>query len=265
MNTLAIPTGLDAGPAETAAPNPPRPAPVRADAAPGPGLAAPALRRAALQAPAGSERGIGLAVVVTVHVAAAALLASGLARDFVAAAKKPLQMSLIPEQPVKLPPPPPPPLKVEKRLERQPPEAPPPPAYVPPPEVVPVAPAPPPLVVAVQATPPVAPVAIAAPAPAPAPVAPPTPPAPVKREIGLACPGYQAVLAQVLAEAYDRVGVAGAVHTRFTVRGGQVVDVATLSGPPAYFKFVQAAVKRLRCSAAGADEVVVALDVNFAP
>jgi protein TonB len=215
-----------------------------------------------LQAPAGSERGAGLAVVVAVHLAAGGLLASGLARDFVVAAKKPLQMSLIPEQPVAPPPPP----KLEKRVERPRPEVPPPPpSYVPPPEVVPVAPAPAPVIVAVQTQPPAAPVAIAAPAPAPAPVAPSAPPAPVKREIGLACPGYQAVLAGVLAEAYDRVGVAGAVHTRFTVRGGQVVDVATLSGPPAYFKFVQAAVKRLRCSAAGADEVVVSLDVNFAP
>jgi protein TonB len=260
MNTLVLNPGLAAEPAARDAAEAVR---SRASAAAEPRPAATALRRPTLQPAAGTERGIGLAVVVAVHVAAGALLASGLARDLVAVAKKPLQMSLIPEQPVAPPPPPPP--KLEKRVERPKAEVPPPPSYVPPPEVVPVALAPAPVIVAVQTQPPPAPVLIAAAAPAPAPVAPPAPPAAVKREIGLACPGYQAVLAGVLAEAYDRVGVAGAVHTRFTVRGGQVVDVATLSGPQAYFKFVQAAVKRLRCSAAGADEVVVALDVNFAP
>jgi protein TonB len=220
-----------------------------------------------VQPPAGPERSVGLAVVVAVHLAAGALPASGLALDIVAATTKPLQMSLIAEAPP-VPPPPPPPPRPEKRTERSRPEAPA-PAYVPPPEVVPAVPAPPPAIVAVQTQAPPAPVPIALANPAAAPVAPPAAPAPApapeSREIGLACPDYQTVLAQVLAEAYDRAGIAGAVHTRFTVRRGQVVEVTPVSGPPAYFKFVQAAVKRLRCSAAGADEVVVALDVHFAP
>jgi protein TonB len=86
----------------------------------------------------------------------------------------------------------------------------------------------------------------------------------VRQEVSLACPGYQAVLAQVLEEAIDRVGIAGTVRTRLTVRGGQVVDVAFLSGPKEYTKYVQGAVKRMHCSAGGADEVQVPLDVNFA-
>jgi len=53
------------------------------------------------------------------------------------------------------------------------------------------------------------------------------------------------------------------VRTRLTVRGGQVVDVAFLSGPKEYYKFVQAAVRRMHCSAGGAEEIQVPLDVNF--
>ena len=88
-------------------------------------------------------------------------------------------------------------------------------------------------------------------------------PAIVRQEVSLACPGYQAC-SQVLEEAIDRVGITGTVRTRLTVRDGQVVDVAFLSGPKEYTKYVQGAVKRLHCSAGGADEVQVPLDVNFA-
>ena len=99
--------------------------------------------------------------------------------------------------------------------------------------------------------------------PAPSAVLPP-PPAVVRQEVSLACPGYQSALATVLEDAIDRVGIAGTVRTRLTVRGGQVVDVAFLSGPKEYVKYVQSAVKRMHCSAGGADEVQVPLDVNFA-
>ena len=101
-------------------------------------------------------------------------------------------------------------------------------------------------------------------------IAPPAPPAPpvdkpavVKQEISLACPGYQAVLAQVLEDAFDRVGIVGTVRTRLTVRGNQVVDALPVSGPKEYFKYVQGAIKRMHCSAAGSDDVQVTLDVSF--
>jgi periplasmic protein TonB len=253
MNTLAIAVPRELRDDASA----PRLAPATAPTPSTPNLRPGHLGRP-LQAPDLGQRSTGLIVVVAVHLAAGALLASGLAREAVNLVKKPLQMSLIPEV---APPPPPPPPKVERKIE--PPKAQtPPPAYVPPPEVVPVAPAPPPPIVAVVAEPPPAAPAVIAPPPAPAPAPPPQPVA-VKREIGLACPGYQAVLAQTLAEAYDRVGITGAVRTRFSVRGGQVQDVVPLSGPKEYFKYVQAAVKRMKCAAEGAEEVQVTLDVNF--
>jgi len=200
-------------------------------------------------------RGTGLAVVVGIHVIFGWALVSGLAQHVVDAVRKPIEMAIIPEAP----PAPPPPPKVEKIVER-PKAATPPPAYVPPPEVTP-APAPPaPTITATQAEPPHEPQVVAPPAPAPVPEK----PAVVRQEISLACPGYQAVLAQVLEEAMDRVGITGTVRTRLTVRGGQVVDVAFLSGPKEYTKYVQGAVKRMHCSAGGADEVQVPLDVNFA-
>ena len=228
---------------------PVRPAPGPAEVLPFPRLTPPQ-RRDRRQS---KGRGTGLAVVVGIHVIFGWALVSGLAQHVVDAVRKPIEMAIIPEAP----PPPPPPPKVEKIVER-PKAATPPPAYVPPPEVTP-APAPPaPTITATQAEPPHEPQVVAPPAPAP------EKPAVVRQEISLACPGYQAVLAQVLEEAMDRVGITGTVRTRLTVRGGQVVDVAFLSGPKEYTKYVQGAVKRMHCSAGGADEVQVPLDVNFA-
>ena len=234
------------------APSPlhPRPAPGPAEVLPFPRLARPA-ERAKAQA---KGRGTGLAVVAGIHVLFGWALVSGLAQHVVDTVRQPIEMAIIPETP---PPPPPPPPKVEKVVQ-QPKAAVPPPAYVPPPEVV-LPPAPPaPTIIATATEPSHEPQGVAPPAPAPE-----KPPV-VRQEISLACPGYQAVLAQVLEEAIDRVGIAGTVRTRLTVRGGQVVDVAFLSGPKEYTKYVQGAVKRMRCSAGGADEVQVPLDVNFA-
>ncbi len=230
---------------------PARPAPGPAEVLPFPRIARPAVRAKAQS----RGRGTGLAIVAGIHVLFGWALVSGLAQHVVDAVRKPIEMAIIPEAP----PPPPPPPKVEKLVD-QPKVATPPPAYVPPPEVAPPPAPDAPTIVATQAEPPPAPVVAAPPAPAPAPAA----PAVVRQEISLACPGYQAVLAQVLEEAIDRVGIAGTVHTRLTVRGGQVVDVAFLSGPKEYTKYVQSAVKRMKCSAGGADEVQASLDVNFA-
>ncbi|MEY8875683.1 MAG: energy transducer TonB [Leptothrix sp. (in: b-proteobacteria)] len=217
---------------------------------------------------ASGKRGTGLAVVVGLHVLVGWALASGLASKAVELVRQPIEMAIIPE--VTPPPPPPPPPKIEKVRELPKLDVPPPPAYVPPPEVVPLVAPPPPVIQAVQAEPPKAPVVIAPPPPPapPAPVvavvaAPPAPPAPVKQEISLACPGYQAVLAQALEDAFERVGVVGTVRTLIKVRGNQVVEVQPQSGPKDYFKYVQGAVKRMRCSAGGADEVLVTLDILF--
>jgi len=226
------------------------PAPVRL--APGGG------HRAARGDGAGARgRGTGLAVVVGLHVLVGWALASGLAHRVAEAVKRPIEAAIVDETPP--PPPPPPPPKIEKIVERPQPKAPP-PAWVPPPEVRP-APAPEaPAIVATQAEPPPAPTVVVPPAPAPAP---PPAPAVVRQEASLACPGYQAQIAQGLEDAFDRVGIPGVVRTRLIVRGSQVVDATPVSGPKEYYKFVQAAVKRIHCSAGGADEVQVNLDVQF--
>ena len=149
--------------------------------------------------------------------------------------------------------------KVEK-IRDQPKVATPPPAYVPPPVVAPPPAPDAPTIVATQAEPPREPTVIAPPAPPAPPV---DKPAVVKQEISLACPGYQAVLSQVLEDAFDRVGIAGTVRSRLTVRGNQVVDAVAVSGPKEYYKYVQGAIKRMHCSAAGSEDVQVTLDVLF--
>jgi len=224
---------------------------------PGGGLALP--RSTTLSAPAATHRGVGLAVVIVLHLLLGWVLASGLARQAIEIVKRPIQASIIPE----LAPPPPPPPKVEKIRERPKVNTPPPPAYVPPPDVTPQVPPTAPVISATQSEPPKEVAVIAPPAP-PAPPAPAPQPAPVKQEISLACPGYQSVLAQTLEDAFDRVGIVGSVRTRIVVRGNQVVDAVAVSGPKEYYKYVQTAIKRMKCSAGGADEVQVTLDVSFA-
>lgn len=216
--------------------------------------------RSQLKPPAPTNRSTGIAVVVGLHLVLGWGLTTGLGKQAVEALKKPIELALIPE--VQPPPPPPPPPKVVKIEPVQ--KVVPPPAYVPPPEVVPVVTPPPAPIQVVQATPPKEPVVVAAaPAPVAAPPAPPPAPAVVKREISLACPGYEAVLASVLEEAIDRVGIRGTVQTLIKIRGSQVVEVTPTSGPKEYYKYVQAAVKRMRCTAGGADEVQVSLPVIF--
>jgi len=235
-----------------------RPAPRRLPPPPQ-ALSAAAPLRSQLKPPASANRGTGIAVVVGLHVVLGWALTTGLASKAVEAIKKPIEMALLPE--VLPPPPPPPPPKVVKLEPVQ--KVVPPPAYVPPPEVVPIV-APPPPIQAVQTQVPVAPPPVVAAAPAPV-VAPPPPAAPpvVKREISLACPGYEAVLASTLEEAIERVGLKGTVQTLIKIRGNQVVEVTPQSGPKEYYKYVQSAVKRMRCTAGGADEVQVSLPVIF--
>jgi periplasmic protein TonB len=251
MSAVLDSLAQDGGALRAPLPIPVRPAPGPAEVLPFPRIARPAARAKAQS----RGRGTGLAIVAGIHVLIGWALVSGLAQHVVDAVRKPIDMAIVAETP----PPPPPPPKVEKIVDR-PKAATPPPAYVPPPEVVPPPALAAPTIVATATEPPPAPVMAAPPAPAPAPA----PPAVVRQEISLACPGYQSVMASMLEDAIDRVGIAGTVHTRLTIRGGQVTDVAFLSGPKEYAKYVQSAVKRMKCSAGGADEVQASLDVNFA-
>lgn len=208
--------------------------------------------------PAGlrAGRAPGLLTVVLIHALVFWALASGLARDVVELVKTPIEMVIVPEV---VPPPPPLPPKIEKI--RDVPKTPPPPAYVPPPDITPLAPPPVPVIAAVQsAPPPIAPLVIEPPAPpAPARVE------PARQEISVACPGYQAVIAEAMEAAFERVGIPGTVRTLLKVRGSQITDVAPQSGPKAYHKYLQAAIKRMHCSVGGDREVQVVLDVVFQP
>jgi protein TonB len=257
MSAVLLPGGLPAGSEESSrtlrrptAAVPPSPAT---------GVASPLHRQVELLPPSGSHRGSGIAVVIGVHLLVAWALSSGLAKEAIAIIKKPIQAAIIPEV-LPPPPPPPPPPKVE-RLPEPPKFAPPPPAYVAPPEVVTTAP-PAPVIQAVQSETPKAPPPAVATAPAPVPAPPPVP-AVVKREISLACPGYEAQLANALEEAVERVGQVGVVNALITIRGNQVVEVVPQSGPQAYHKYVVAALKRLRCTAGGADTVQASIPLRF--
>lgn len=234
------------------------PAPAPRSTPPAASLSATAAASRALvygEGAAGQRRTTGLAVVVGIHLLIGWLLASGLARQAIEVVKKPIEMVIVPEE-VKPPPPPPPP-KVEKIKDAPKVQAPPPPSYVPPPDIVPVNPPPAPVIEARQPEPPPAPVEIAPPPPAP------PKPAVVKQEIALACPGYQNVLQTSLGDAFDRVGVPGVVKTLLKVRGNQVVEAVPQSGPKGYYKYLQDAARRIKCSAQGADEVQVLLEVAF--
>jgi protein TonB len=221
---------------------------------------------------AGQRRYTGIIVVVLLHILIVWGLVSGLARKAVEIIKKPIEMKIMEEVKLPPPPPPPPPPKIEKIKDvPPPPEAAPPPPYVPPPEVQ--APPPPvaaPVIQAVQQQePPPKPVEIkpppppAPPPPAPAPPPPAAPPAPVRAEIGLACPGYKEILAASLAGQFDRYGVTGVVKVMIRIQGKQIVDVTPQSGPREYYRAVQGAVKRMNCAATGAAELLVPLEVSF--
>ncbi len=217
---------------------------------------APSGAKAPLPSDLRAGRKAGLAWVVGLHVLVGWALTSGLARDVVESVKPPIEMIIVPEI---IPEPPPPPPKIEQIKEaRRPPQA---PAYVPPPDITPVVPSVP-VIADVQSTPPPAPVAIEPPPPEPLPVA---RIEPAKQEIGVACPGYQAVIAEAMESAFERVGIPGTVRTLLKVRGTQVTEVLPQSGPKQYYKYLQAAIKRMQCSALGNSEVLVTLDVVFQP
>lgn len=207
--------------------------------------------------PGGQRRLIGLLVVIVLHLLLLWALVSGLVRQVVEVVNKPIQMQILAELPPPPPPPPPPP-KVEKLRDPPKPQAPPPPAFVPPPEVPPVQAPPAPVIQATRPEPPPQPVLEIRPPPPPAPPAPPQ-----RAEVGLACPGYARVLQSSLASAYERVGIEGTVKVLIRVRGSQIVEVTPLSGPREYYRLVQSAVRRMSCTASGADELLVPLDVVF--
>lgn len=231
-------------------------------AAPAPSSATPVLavqRAAALPGhgrppgPPVANRSTGLIIVIGLHLLLGWALASGLARKAVEIVKKPIDMVIVPQE---LKPPPPP--KVEKVREIPKPTTPPP--FVPPPDITPPAPPAPVIQQVQQVAPPPAPVVIAPPAP---PVEPPKP-AVIKQEVAVACPGYQAALANVLEDAFERIGQPGTVTLLLKIKGNRVVDVVPQSGPKAYHNLLVGEIKRnVRCAASSDTEVQALLPVVF--
>jgi periplasmic protein TonB len=197
---------------------------------------------------------VGLAVMIGFHILLGYALISGLARKAVEVVKKPLDATIIQEVAVPPPPPPPPPPKVEKVRDVPKAPVPPPPAYVPPPDV-PMPASTGPAITAVQSA---EPVVAPPPAPEPAP-----PQAPVRAEVSIACPGYIRTLQGALAGVYEKVGIDATVKVTLRVRGDRIIDVQPVSGPKAYQRYVLDAVRRISCSATGASELLVPLDVTF--
>lgn len=217
-----------------------------------------------------SRRLMSLGLVVLLHAVVIWALTSGVGPTVIERLQKPIEVAIIAEVPAPPPqqPPPPVPKPVEavRVTERA-------PAVVAPP------PLPAPVVLVPEAA---VPAALPAPViqvtqerPAPAPAVQPTvsaaappaeaPPARVasRIEVAIVCPGYREILQSRLAGQWDRVGVSGVVKVLIRVRGNQILEVTPQSGPREYYRAVQNAVMRMKCSIEGADEQVVPLEVAF--
>jgi len=196
--------------------------------------------------PGGARRAAGIGVVVVLHLLAGWALVSGLAREAVQWARKPLEAVVVRDVKIEPPPPPEPPKPPPPKRAVAPPrvQAPPPPAYVPPSEVAPPPVEAPPPIVATTPVPAPAPPPVVAP---PAPLAPEPPkPAPRPADIGVACP------TQVRPEIPRRAlqeGIGGTVRAQALIVGGTVKEVTILSGPRVYHAAVRAAMLQYKCSA----------------
>lgn len=198
-------------------------------------------------------KAIGWTAVALVHVIVLWVLISGTARDAVKIIQKPLEAVVLQE--VVIPPPPPPPPPPKKVVTETPPkiEAPPPP-FVPPPDVAP------------PQTSTTAPTIEAAPLPPSTPpvIAPPPPPAPtvtapLRLDIGVACPTQ--VRPEMPRQA-QKDGIEGSVRAQALIRGGKVVEVTILSGPRVFHGSVRSAMAGYVCATAER-EVLAIQDFDF--
>ena len=183
-------------------------------------------------------RGVGVGVVIGIHIIVGWGLASGLGSEMVAAVKKPLQAVVLQEVVLPPPPPPPPPPKPQQPPKQVVQQTAPPPPYVPPAEVQTQA--------AVEA--PVVQASITPP-PAPAPIAPPAPPAPsapARMDLAIACPTQAK---PQLPEKALRDGLSGTVRAQVTIMGGVVSAVDIVSGPRVFHAAVREAMQKYRCTA----------------
>jgi len=50
---------------------------------------------------------------------------------------------------------------------------------------------------------------------------------------------------------------------KIRIKGNQILEVTPMSGPREYYRLVQTAVRRLSCSAGGAEEAEATLPIEF--
>jgi protein TonB len=199
---------------------------------------------------------VGIAVVVLLHVVVVYALMTGLARKVVEVIKQPIETKIIEE--VKPPPPPEIPLPPPPKFQA------PPPPYIPPPEVTVQTPPPQQPTITVTTEKPIEPPAPAAPvvvqeAPRPAPAAPPA------ATVGVVCPNYRQVLAEIpYPREAQRDGINGEVVIEFVVgANGKVRDVAVVRSSNRIFNRVSVnAVSQLQCASQGQD-VKLIVPVGF--
>lgn len=239
------------------------------------------------ETPPGRRLAVATAVVL-LHVLALGGLLSLEIRPVEVAERPPLDIVFIepirppapapePPPPAPRPPPSPPPPPPPKAQAPKPPSAPAPRAKAPPPPPRPAQtppPVPKPEPALPQPEPPAplpseSPRPVPVPVPAPLPAAPPAlppvaapaaPPQPARLEIGLACPTQ--VAPQMPRRALIE-GIEGVVRAQARIRGGRVLEVEILSGPPVFHPAVRSAMLQYRCTSPGDAEVLAVQEFQF--
>ena len=87
--------------------------------------------------------------------------------------------------------------------------------------------------------------------------------APAPNDLRAACPGVDAALQDALAPAWSRHGLNATVRVDMQLQGQRVVDVSASSGPMAYRRAVQRAVRDLKCSGSGDERNSISFQVQF--
>ncbi len=79
------------------------------------------------------------------------------------------------------------------------------------------------------------------------------PAGPVRADVAVLCPGYRDRLEADLSGLVERFGIEGDVRVQIVVRGSEIEDVRTVSGPREYHAAVRSAVRRFHCRVTGSD------------
>ena len=86
---------------------------------------------------------------------------------------------------------------------------------------------------------------------------------PAPNDLRAACPGIDAALQDSLSQTWSRHKLNGTVRIDMQLQGQRVVDVSASSGPMAYRRAVQRAVRDLKCSGSGDERNSISFQVQF--